>query len=70
MNIDDALPGVRVCYIPTYAKGDKTHPDCEYGTVSTYNNVTVFVRFDKQVSALGWEGTTSQACSPESLVLA
>lgn len=59
----------RVAYIPMHAGGDKTHPDVEYGTVSSVNDKYVFVRFDKQVEKLGWSGATSQACDPEDLTL-
>lgn len=39
-----------------------------WGTVSSVNDTYVFVRFDEQVSKLGWHGTTSQACTPKQLV--
>ena len=58
----------RVVYIPTHADGDLNHPDAEYGTVSSTNHLYVFVKFDKQVSKFGWEGTTSQACNPHNLI--
>ena len=69
MRLEDALPGVPVRYIPGHAHGDLAHPDCEDGRVSSTNEVFVFVRFNKTVAKLGWEGTTSQSCKPEDLVL-
>lgn len=63
-------PGDRVIYVPMHVYGDRTHSDCERGKVSSVSadGSTVFVRFDTSVSRLGWDGTTAQACSPESLV--
>lgn len=60
----------RVRYVPGHAYGDHHHPDCELGTVSSVSPTsgTVFVKFDKQVSRIGWEGTTAQGCNPEDLV--
>jgi len=57
----------RVCYIPGHAHGDSNRPDCELGYVSSHNDKNIFVKFDKQLGNLGWEQTTSQACSPEDL---
>lgn len=63
-------PGDRVVYVPTHAHGDRHHPDCERGKVSSLSadGSTVFVRFDGAVGRLGWEGATSQGCYPEDLV--
>lgn len=59
----------RVIYVPNHAHGDVRHEDCETGTISSFNMVgDAFVKFDKQVSKFGWEGTTSQCCSIENLV--
>ena len=69
MNIKLATPGVRVAYIPDHAFGDMAHPDVEHGIVSSSNGKNVFVKFDKAVSRLGCEGTTSQSCCPEDLVI-
>lgn len=68
MKAEDFHHGDRVAYIPGHAHGDITHPDVERGMVSSNNGINVFVRFDKQVSRLGWDGTTSQSCSPDDLV--
>jgi hypothetical protein len=60
-------PGDDVIYIPTQAHGDKNHPDCEHGRVSSVNESYVFVKFNAKVARLGWEGTTAEACDPFSL---
>lgn len=60
-------PGDRVRYVPGHVEGDAWHPDCEDGTVSTRGTAVVHVRFDKHVQQFGWDGATSQACSPEDL---
>lgn len=53
-------PGERVAYVEF--DGSK-----EYGVVSSTNNKNVFVRFDRHVAKLGWDGATSQACDPKDL---
>jgi hypothetical protein len=53
--------------VPHHALDDPDHEDCEVGTVASQNGVNVFVRFDKQVANLGWDGATSQACDPTQL---
>lgn len=56
-------PGDRVAYIPLHAAGDLQHPDVEWGKVSSIGRAgNVFVKFDKQVHKLGWDGATSQSC--------
>ncbi len=69
MNLQDFRPRMRVVYIPLHALGDINHPDVEYGAVSSINSKYVFVKFDKQVNKLGWEGTTSQSCDPDDLII-
>lgn len=64
----DFTAGDRVAYVPLHAGGWIEHPDVEYGTVSSTNDVNVFVKFDKQLKKFGWQGTTSQSCDPDSLV--
>ena len=59
----------RVRYVPHHAHEDRTHPDCEDGSISSYNDSNVFVKFDARVARLGWHGSTSEACDPETLVL-
>jgi hypothetical protein len=63
----DFQPGNRVVYVPTHAEGDLDHPDCEYGVVSSTDNVFVFVRYWPSLEYTGWN-ITSQATSPEDLV--
>lgn len=69
MTASDFIKGMRVCYVPLHAHGDLSHKDVESGTVSSNNGKNVFVKFDKQLAKFGWEGTTSQGCSPEDLKL-
>lgn len=68
MKLSDYVCGMRVLYLPRHAQGNKNHPDCEEGTVSSINDRFVFVRFDKQVMRFGWSGATSQACVPSDLL--
>ena len=51
--------GSPVTYIPPHAKGDASHPAAERGTISSFNDTYVFVRF---------HAPNGQACRPESLV--
>jgi hypothetical protein len=67
MLLSEATPKRRVIYIPGHAYGDRNHPDCERGAVSSHNDKNIFVKFDKQVQLLGWDQTTSQACTPADL---
>jgi len=30
--------GDRVLYVPNHAEGDRSHPDCEWGTISSFNS--------------------------------
>ncbi len=65
----EAKHQARVRYIPSYARGDAKHLGCADGRISSVNDRFVFVRFDKAVGRLGWDGATSQACDPADLVL-
>lgn len=65
--IKELKPGQRIRYIPNHAYGDMTHPDCEDGKISSRNETTVFVKFDKYVGRRGWDGATAQGCNPEDL---
>jgi len=56
----DFTAGERVLYVPNHAHGDRNHPDCERGVVTSTNRVNVFVRYGN--------GIHSQATSPEDLV--
>ena len=63
-------PGDRVVYVPMHADGDRRHPDCEHGKVSSVSERSgiVFVKFDPRVARLGWDGATAEACDAETLV--
>jgi hypothetical protein len=52
--------GLRVRYVPHHAHGDKNHPDCEDGIVSSCNAKYVFVRYGGRLSGI--------ATDPEDLV--
>lgn len=67
MKLEEFKEGDRVVYVPGHAFGDRTHKDSEWGTVSSINSKFVFVRFDKAISRLGWDGATSKSCRPEDL---
>lgn len=67
MRLSQIYPKLKVAYIPGHADGDINHPDVEFGIVSSKNHVNAFVKFDKQLRKFGWDGTTSQSCSPEDL---
>lgn len=68
MGLNDFRVGQRVIYVPMHAEGDLSHPDCEHGRISSKNEYFVFVRFDKHVQTLGWDGATAQCCDPSDLV--
>lgn len=67
MKLELIKPGMLVWYVPTHAHGDINHADAEHGRVSSVNSKFAFVKFDKQVAKLGWDGTTSQSCDPADL---
>ena len=56
----DFKPGQRVEYVEFDGPADP-------GTVSSTNDKTVFVRFDRHVNKFGWDGATSQGCDPNDL---
>lgn len=55
----DFYPGQLVRFLPNHAAGDREHPDCENGRVTSTNDRFVFVRFGQS------EG--GQACNPDQL---
>ena len=67
MTNNQLAPRDRVAYVPTHANGDINHPDVEFGAVSSVGEFGVFVRFDKDVQALGWDGAISKCCYPADL---
>jgi len=69
MDLSRFKPLTRVRYVPYHAHGDKYHPDCEDGKVSHYNELFVFVKFDKRVVRHGWDNTNSETCEPDTLVI-
>lgn len=56
----DFKPGQHVRYVPNHAHGDRNHPDCEDGVVTSVNDHYVFVRYGAMAS--------SQATDPGDLV--
>lgn len=76
MEIEEAKNTGRVAYVPNhivpeYGKRENMlwHEEVERGTISSYNDKYIFVKFDKQVNVLGWNETTAQSCYPEDLVI-
>lgn len=69
--VADFHKGMRVRYIPTHAYGDKNHPACEDGVVSSTNDKNVFVKYDnlERTMVTGDEPYTAQATSPEDLII-
>ncbi len=65
----DTPQHTKVIYLPYHAHGDVAHPDCETGFVSSCNESGVFVKFARYLELHGWEGTTSQHCYFESLII-
>lgn len=63
--------GQRVIYVPSHAKNDSTHSDCQNGVVSSFNNKYIFVKYDNQMCTMmtGDEPYTAQATRPEDLRL-
>lgn len=45
--------GRSVIYVPLHAKGDLSHPDCEYGTITSFNERVVFVRYGVGITSAG-----------------
>ncbi len=70
MKTTDFKKGDSVLYIPTHAHGNKSHPDCERGVVSSINDRFIFVKYDNLMCIMttGDEPYTAKATSPEDLV--
>lgn len=64
MKPENFNPGDPVIYIPRHAHGDRAHPDCERGIVSSTNAVNVIVRYYRHGELM----FHAQATSPEDLV--
>ena len=58
--MNEFKPGDHVRYIPNHAHGDKHHPDCEDGIVTSTTDLYVFVRYGRKV--------TSKATNADDLV--
>ena len=67
--LNDFKKGDRVIYIPSHASGDKQHPDCEKGVVSSVSQAFVFVKYDNAMCIMvsGDEPYTAQATIHEDL---
>lgn len=46
--VTDSDIGAPVTYIPSHADGDINHPDVEHGFISSFNDVSVWVRYKSQ----------------------
>ena len=65
----DTPQHTKVVYVPLHAHGDFTHEDCEIGFVSSCNDSGAFIKIGKHLARHGWEGTTSQHCDFDKLVV-
>jgi hypothetical protein len=45
MTLDDLHEGMQVLYIPQHAQGERTHPDCQQGIVTSKSDTHAFVRY-------------------------
>jgi hypothetical protein len=43
--------GSKVTYVPNHANGNAGHPDCEGGTISSWNDHNVFINYGKGTNA-------------------
>ena len=66
----DFKKGDKVTYVPVHAQGDRNHPDCEDGVVSSVNEKTVFVKYNNAACKMetGDEPYTAAATYPKDLV--
>jgi len=73
MESKDFTPGDLIRFIPMHANGNKEHPDCEDGIVTSVTCTTVFCRFVFNASfgksAGRWRTiANSEACHPKDLI--
>ena len=54
--------GTRVIWCPDHAKADLSHADCRTGTVSSFLDGRIFVRFDEDVENVGWDFAQAKHC--------
>lgn len=60
--------GDKIIYVPMHADGDRNHPACEHGVVSSVSeNGTVFCRFFYPDGTLRTV-SNSEGCNPRDLV--
>lgn len=54
MTLNAIQEGMRVLSIPPHAQGERTHPDCQQGIVTSTHATHVFVRYgtDRQSNAM------------------
>jgi len=45
INPASLLPGTQIIYVPNHADEDKTHPDCEFGFVTSIGDNHAFCRY-------------------------
>jgi hypothetical protein len=45
--------GRYVRYVPGHARGDLTHPDCEDGRITSFNDHCVFVNYGRGSTSAG-----------------
>ena len=76
MNANDFKPGDMIRYIPRHAHGEKEHPDCEDGIVTSVGSSYVFCRFvcndsngGKRYSGKWRTVANSEACDPDDLII-
>jgi len=51
IELTEESTGSKVTYVPTHAKNDASHEDCEGGTISSWNGKYVFVNYGKGTNA-------------------
>ena len=70
-SLDKFNKGLRVIYIPSHANGDRNHPHCQHGVVSSVNDRFVFVKYDTSERRMttGNEPYTAAATNPWDLVI-
>jgi len=51
MELTEDDVGRAVKYVPLHAHGDENHKDVEYGIITSFNKVYVFIRYGDQVNS-------------------
>lgn len=59
-------PGDQIIYIPTHAKGDKNHPDCELGFVTSIplDSKSAFCRYWSKYDSDALRTTANSEATP------